>query len=337
MKQLIFCDFEITQGFRHQRNFTSEIIQIGAIKVDKDFNEIARFNRYIKPQENPYLNEYLMARTGISQYVIDQSDEFSVVLKEFEEWIGDTSQTSYILWGKEDIKTLQEEMIRKKYDGKLSITKYFNFHSYLQSKLGRVIGIKGTLETFNIKPKGTLHDALYDAINMKNIYIKTIVASDSVNKLWFEGKVSFIIKQFQIMVDYLKESGNEFEIDIRELNIFIQKCKLLLEVINSFTDEVRENKLLELKAEIEIMNTNIESKLVNCFKKDTMPLQYAIIKNQLPTAYASKNELLNNWVQISSKYKFFTEKKSSSYTAKFYHLRDLYKKVGDGAYAFYKD
>ncbi|MDF2879705.1 MAG: exonuclease [Clostridiaceae bacterium] len=333
MKQLIFCDLELTQGLKHQRYFSPEVIQIGATKVDKDFKEISRFNRYVKPIRNPYLNEYLMAKTGISQYVINHADTLNIVLKEFEDWIGDINNTSFIFWGKEDVKVLGDEIRDKGYNGNLSINKYFNFQSYLQSKLARPISLKNGLETFKIPVEGTLHDALWDAINMKNLYIQTIIATDSVNKLWFEGKIVFIIKQFEEIIEYLNSTNNVFSIEIKNLTIFINKCRLLLELINNFSDEEREVKLNSLRKEIEFLTNEMEELIISQFRKDTMAFQFAVIKKQIPKNFENKGQMVQQWSIISKKYKYFSQKRSGTYATHFYRVRDMYKRVGDGVYS----
>jgi inhibitor of KinA sporulation pathway (predicted exonuclease) len=50
-----------------------EIVQIGALKVDKDFKIVDKLNMYIKPKINPELSEYFINLTKISQKRVDSN------------------------------------------------------------------------------------------------------------------------------------------------------------------------------------------------------------------------------------------------------------------------
>ena len=50
-----------------------EIVQIGALKVDKDFKIVDKLNMYIKPKINLELSEYFINLTKISQKRVDSN------------------------------------------------------------------------------------------------------------------------------------------------------------------------------------------------------------------------------------------------------------------------
>lgn len=86
MKYLLALDLETT-GLEPSYN---EIIELAAILIDQDFNEVSRFSSYVKPRWpdrglkgsfNVY--EY----TGIDRAVIEQAPRPEAILNNFEDWI----------------------------------------------------------------------------------------------------------------------------------------------------------------------------------------------------------------------------------------------------------
>ena len=59
------------KGYNMKTKFP-ELVQISAIKVDKDFNIVDRLNIYVKPIINPKLSEYFKRLTKINQNKINK-------------------------------------------------------------------------------------------------------------------------------------------------------------------------------------------------------------------------------------------------------------------------
>ncbi len=73
-----------------------EIIQIAAIKIDDAFNEIERFDVYVKPTLNPKLSDYIIELTGITQQNVDEKGlSYKDALGAFKDFIGDAKCYSY--------------------------------------------------------------------------------------------------------------------------------------------------------------------------------------------------------------------------------------------------
>ena len=67
-----------------------EIIQIGAVKIDTEDMEIVdSFNRFVKPQINSELSEYIKNLTGITQKQVNEANRLEVVLNNFINWFDD--------------------------------------------------------------------------------------------------------------------------------------------------------------------------------------------------------------------------------------------------------
>lgn len=78
-KTFVIADIETT-GF--STNIGSEIIQIGALKIDETGNEIARFNRFIKPNCKK-IPKKIVELTGITDEDVKDADSASVVMRDF--------------------------------------------------------------------------------------------------------------------------------------------------------------------------------------------------------------------------------------------------------------
>lgn len=69
-----------------------EIIQIGAVKLDvgDGFREIDSFERFVRPERNPELSDYIIELTGITQNQIDQHGvSFPMALADFTRFLSD--------------------------------------------------------------------------------------------------------------------------------------------------------------------------------------------------------------------------------------------------------
>ena len=85
-----------------------EIIQIGAIKVDEEFNPIDAFSVGIRLPGHRKLSKHVARVIQKTQTDIDQGYDFSVAYAFFQDWIGDAS--SFITWGKDDFRVLDNNL-----------------------------------------------------------------------------------------------------------------------------------------------------------------------------------------------------------------------------------
>ena len=69
----IVLDLEATCK-ENDRSFPNETIEIGAVKLDSDFNIISTYNKFIKPKLNPVLTQFCKDLTSITQADIDSTD-----------------------------------------------------------------------------------------------------------------------------------------------------------------------------------------------------------------------------------------------------------------------
>ena len=180
MNYIIF-DLEYNQKHPDNKNTKEnssllfEIIQIGAIKFDKDFNKIGTFNTLIKPVVHTSIHPYVENLTKITDLDIKSSIEFPEVYEDFLNFIGD-SPSCLGVWGLNDIKELIKNIKFHKLplsglpmeyiDIQHHASKYFNIPK------GRKISLKNAVEELAIPAVGEFHDAFFDAYYMAEYPLK---------------------------------------------------------------------------------------------------------------------------------------------------------------------
>jgi len=139
----------------------SEVIEIGAVKIGRDFKRVSEFSKFIRPLKNPMLSDYCKNLTTITQEQVDSADCFDTVWKEFLDWCGDDCVMAS--WGQYDINQLS----RQSADCKLQC----NFaHINMKDKFGgRGLGV--TARSLGIDFSGPQHRALVDARAVADIFI----------------------------------------------------------------------------------------------------------------------------------------------------------------------
>ena len=180
MKTIVIFDLEATcwENGEKLTRVDSEIIEIGAVRIDKETGEIVdTFSRFIKPHFNPELSQYCKNLTSITQDLVDTADEFYDVIPEFVAWLGDDDE--YIMsWGMYDKnQILREGTIKNFY--LLDIETLLNHkHLNMKERFSYVFnvnhcGLSKALKYLKLRFEGTHHRGIDDAINMALIYKKT--------------------------------------------------------------------------------------------------------------------------------------------------------------------
>ena len=101
----VVVDFEWNQNPYGRSNdnpkLPFEIIEIGAVMLDEDLNEIDRFSETIRPKVYKRLHYMTRELTGITQEELQRSEPFPYVLMDFMYWCGD--EFTFCTWGNTDM------------------------------------------------------------------------------------------------------------------------------------------------------------------------------------------------------------------------------------------
>lgn len=197
-----------------------EIIQIGALKLNADFETISTFNSLVKPSLYKTIHPYVENLTQITDDKVALCKTFVDVYKDFLEFLGN-DEIILCVWGMTDIKELIRNL--KFYKMSTSIfSKYIDIQKYASKHLKAPnksrIGLRNAIELLDIPITGEFHDAYNDAyytaevfklIYNKNIKpsIYTSIPPKRISKPKEIIDMAGVIDQFQKM--YNREMSDE--------------------------------------------------------------------------------------------------------------------------------
>jgi DNA polymerase III epsilon subunit-like protein len=190
MNYIIF-DLEFNQGYNFTKEVKTvinpkcpfEIIQIGAVKLNENFETIGTLDMLVKPQIYTELNPFVRGITGLTMEELDKGKSFNEMYTEFSEFIK-TDRCILCVWGVADIKELFRNIEFHELDTTIVPTEYINIQSYTSKELncekGINIGLSNAAKLLDIPIDSQLHNAFNDAYYttevFKKIYSKEIKA-----------------------------------------------------------------------------------------------------------------------------------------------------------------
>lgn len=182
----IVMDLEWNQSYNghmgeHPR-MPFEIIEIGAVKVDKNLNIIDEYSSLIKPRIYKKLHSKIRTILNYDENDLNKGRSFKEVCSEFLDWCGE--DYIFCTWGPMDLTELQTNMDFYYMDKLPRPLKFLNLQSIYaginageeniqtMSKLEKAVSEMNIPET---EPFHTaLNDARYTALVMKEMNIKNI-------------------------------------------------------------------------------------------------------------------------------------------------------------------
>ncbi len=183
---IVFFDLESTQ-IKHY------VISIGAIKVEIDDKglpkrDLGTFNCFVKAKEK--VGNIVRKMTNITDKLLDEQgitfkDAIKQFKKMFEHNINRTIFFTYgngdkgmlinsIEKGDDETKEIVNKIIKRTYD----LSRYIS--EYIKDENNNVLSLQKLLVLFKIKTTKQAHDALSDAIDLKNVYSAFLKEKDIV-------------------------------------------------------------------------------------------------------------------------------------------------------------
>lgn len=180
MKYIIF-DLEAT-CWENDKKKQSEIIEIGAVKINDKLQIEEEFQIFVKPKLNPVLSDFCKKLTTIKQSDVDRARDFGGAVYDFIKWIDEKNDDYFLCsWGFYDKKQLKSDCELHQIG-----TKWIKNHMSIKHQHGKIInvekgvGMSDALKLLNIELEGTHHRGIDDAKNIAKIFIKIF------DKLTFE-------------------------------------------------------------------------------------------------------------------------------------------------------
>lgn len=222
-----------------RKSMPFEIIEIGAVKLNKDLDELGQFHRYIKPQVYKELHYMTRRIVHITKEDLSNGAEFPQAAKEFLDWCGE--DVIFCTWGNSDLTELQRNM--NYYDltpisrGPLAYYDIQKFYRLLYDGGKQVRTLRYAADYFqleeNLKFHGALNDALYTAEIMRHLDMKKVeqyhsfdcykIPSDKEAEIHavFDTYSKYISRGFETREDMLEDK----EVTSMKCYICGKKCR----------------------------------------------------------------------------------------------------------------
>ena len=142
-----------------------EIIEIGAVRLDENFNPTDEYSAYVKPVYFKQMHYKVKKITGIDSDELARARLFPEVMEEFCSWCG--NDVSFITWGCDDQRILEQNIIIHDLDWDW-ILEWINLQKIYNLQTGgdkNQKSLSTAMEHFEIVQTRTAHDALGDAYN----------------------------------------------------------------------------------------------------------------------------------------------------------------------------
>ena len=162
----------VSREFREvRRKLNEEVIEIGAVRLDENFQQEAEFQCYVKPEYGP-IKKHITSLTGITQAMVADKKTYAACFQDFVDWVGE-EETKIYSWSMSDIKQLRSECRYKLPDFDIDWlnARWVDLQQEFDDRLGlhNSLARKHALGAMDHKFEGTQHTALADAINTSAI------------------------------------------------------------------------------------------------------------------------------------------------------------------------
>lgn len=210
------------------QKFVNQILQIGAVKLDEDFNIVDIFDVTVKSSISKKVSKRFRELTGITKEMMLDGIPLSEAVTQYNDWLDDETVT--ITWSNSDLYTIAENEKYLLENQKFKIYKYLDLQKFIQGELKLLgyetnsqISLSHAAELLGITTDNyDLHtakdDSLLCAAMLKNNYnapafealIKDTSNPEFYNRLYFKPY-------------YISRINDEL-IDKKTLEFYCEKC-----------------------------------------------------------------------------------------------------------------
>lgn len=161
----------IPRDFQAEREICrNEIVEIGAVKLDRDYQLTGRYSEYVKPVYGP-ITPRITELTGITGQSVADALEFGPAMEAFADWIGPGHARIYS-WSMSDPRQLWNESWLKEYPLPWQLNqRWMDFQAVYTRLLGlsKPLSLKNAVGSANYQFEGAEHRAVFDAENSASL------------------------------------------------------------------------------------------------------------------------------------------------------------------------
>ncbi|MCR5272950.1 MAG: exonuclease domain-containing protein [Lachnospiraceae bacterium] len=179
MKSII-VDFEmnpVDKKYEEEYDICSkEIIEVGAIKLDEDMNEISQFKCYFKPEYNTEIDYIINNITGISYDMVKNEKTFTEAVGDFVDWCAKDGEFRVYAWSNCDRAQFMKELTLKNIKITSEICAMMNNWEDFQRMFDIAVkachstSLENALKMVGLNFEGRAHDGMDDAINTARLF-----------------------------------------------------------------------------------------------------------------------------------------------------------------------
>lgn len=157
----------------------NEIVEIGAILVDENYEKKSQYRQYVKPQYNEIGRRY-EELTGVTNELVKDAPHFKDAMDNFCQWQKDCcsadEEVAVYAWSENDRRQMEQEFMLKQMKlGDYSVLRcsWYDLQKEYCTMLGlqRMITLQAAVGAMGEAFVGRMHDALWDAENTARIFI----------------------------------------------------------------------------------------------------------------------------------------------------------------------
>jgi inhibitor of KinA sporulation pathway (predicted exonuclease) len=194
--ELLIIDLETTSSQDEDGyQVNNDIIQIGAVLLDRNLDEIDRFTSLVKPREP--ITEYITNLTGITQDQVDIAPDFLTVANNLIEWassnVNNIKNIRICAWGTYfDVPILRRQFREYKVNYPFSGTAFdiktlAMIWMSMSNRRTDKLSVEHVATTMGYQATGAYHDAMVDA-DMETAILKRIM-NDFNSGVFLDGKL----------------------------------------------------------------------------------------------------------------------------------------------------
>ena len=194
MLKHIMIDLEmnkIKKQYRDDKKLANELIEIGAVKMDENYDVIDSYKSYVKPDIG-IIDTNIEMLTGIRKNMVQNAPGIRKVLENFAEWFPDDVQ--FVTWSENDEIQIKREIEAKhlEFEGK---DKYYGEWYDCQKTFSEIMNdtkpykLEEALNLSDVDYDIHLHDGLVDAANTALLFKKMKTEKEyKFNTYYIESK-----------------------------------------------------------------------------------------------------------------------------------------------------
>lgn len=225
---ILDLEWDSAYSVKHKR-FINQILQIGAVKLDEEFNTVSTFEETVKSEISKRVTGRFAELTGITTEKMLKGVSFDTAVDRYNAWAGENTVT--MTWSDSDLYTIKEnEQYLLKEGRKFAIEKYLDLQKFVQGELRlcgyedkNQISLGGAAELLGIKTDSfELHTARDDSL-LSVALLKKCYNGERFSALIRNTADPEFYKRLRFKAYNISDINDE-RINKEELRFFCDKC-----------------------------------------------------------------------------------------------------------------